>query len=192
VGKLWSARVDALAAMGGLGALVHHLGEDHEMARRLRSRGLRVVPVPLPVTAWVDRAHLGEAVRRAARWMLVIRAQRPWLLPSYPLLFCNTPLLLGLASLGLAARPTLSVAAALAAVAARLSQSALARLFSSSRPGPWRCTVDAVLGDLVLWLALCRSLVDRRLEWRGQALVIGRDGLLHSASRANDRDKAAG
>ncbi|MBC8073508.1 MAG: hypothetical protein IAG13_34625, partial [Deltaproteobacteria bacterium] len=43
VGKLFAVRLDALAAAGGMSALGAHLGEDFELARRLREHGGQVV-----------------------------------------------------------------------------------------------------------------------------------------------------
>ncbi|MFH1807289.1 MAG: glycosyltransferase [Pseudomonadota bacterium] len=178
VGKTWALRSDALQAMGGFSPLVNYLGEDHELAARVQRAGLRVVPMPSPVRSLVDRRSVDDTVQRQARWLMVIRAQRPWLLLTYPMFFCGAPAVTLLAWLGSLAQPRVAGWALLLAWAARWTQSALARLFSNSRPGISIAVVDALLGDWVLWRSLARSLGSREFAWRGRRLRIDRGGLL--------------
>jgi ceramide glucosyltransferase len=78
VGKLFAVRRDALEHVGGFGAMVEHLGEDMELARRLRAAGWRdslaktSAPRVVPRAARTDRSApprvaLRCRVRRRAR-----------------------------------------------------------------------------------------------------------------------------
>ena len=178
VGKMFAARTSALTATGGFAGLIRHLGEDMELARRLRRAGLRVDVVPTPVRARAAVRSLREVIDRQARWMAVIRAQRPHLLATYPLLFAPWPLLLPLCAGGAVGHPTISAAAAVLAVTARLLAALAAQHWSGRRPGLGAALVDSVLADLVIWPALARALRCRRVRWRGRVIRFGADGLL--------------
>lgn len=76
------------------------IGEDLELAHVLHEQGL---PVTLAkATANVpqtDHVALAPVVDRFTRWMQVLRAHRPALFPTVPLLFAPTPLLMVLAAI---------------------------------------------------------------------------------------------
>src|SRR5690606_25872268 len=130
VGKMWAARIDALTDAGEFGELADYLGEDLAMADRLRAAGWSVAVAPVLGRARGGQPSFSQSVDRFARWMLVVRGQQPRLLPSYPLFFFATPLVAGLALLGLAANPTLSAVALGLASGVRLLVSLLARYWS--------------------------------------------------------------
>lgn len=87
------------AAAAELVKLADCIGEDLELAHVLHQQGL---PVTLArATAAVPQADQvagGPVVARFTRWMQVLRAHRPALFPSVPLLFAPTPVLMVLAS----------------------------------------------------------------------------------------------
>jgi ceramide glucosyltransferase len=179
VGKVFAIRKDALEAFG-LEGLPDYLGEDVELSTRLRLSDFDVQPVITNAAARPARGRFADTVARQARWVTVIRAQRPALLLTYPLLFAPTPLILVLAALSWLYSPLLAFAGVLAATAARLLVSAGARWASGLRWNPFVGLVDGALADLVLWAALIRGLASRELSWRGNRLRIDRFGKLHA------------
>lgn len=178
VGKLFGVRASALEQVGGFTPLVDYLGEDAELSRRLREIGLRVLPAAAPVRAMADRCQPQSVVDRHARWMAVIRAQRPVLLVSYPLFFCGTGLVLLLALLGLWGQPAIAGSAIVLALAGRLGIALGAQHFSARRLSVGAALVDAWVGDRVLLRALLQALGTTRVEWRGQWLRITPGGRL--------------
>lgn len=174
VGKCFAARRDALEAIGGLAPLAHHLGEDMELSRRLRAAGLRVGPAAVRCRSRVAGRSARTVRERFSRWILVIRAQRPALLLSYPLLLAASPLqvVLGLV-LG---EPALVVFAG----AGRLIIAALARTRSQLDRGPGALLVDAMVGDPLLLWAWLRALLSRSLSWRGQRMWVDGSGRLRA------------
>lgn len=153
------------AAVDGLGAVAEHLGEDLELAKWLHERGLTValagVDARVPQT---PHAPLGPAVERFTRWMQVLRAHRPGLYPTVPLLFTpSLPLLV--------AAIALRTPAVLAAVAA---------LWAGRTLLAWRLSPYGAfawpLGEALLLAAFVRSLARRTVVWRGRRFRLARDG----------------
>jgi ceramide glucosyltransferase len=172
VGKLFAIRRSDLEALGGFAALGNFLGEDMELARRLRAAGKRVQIAPFIAEAFPEGRSVAAVVARYARWIAVIRLQRPALLASYPLLLAAFPLL----------AVTLTACGAWGplafATATRLAISLAARRHRP--PAPFRvflanAVVDAVLADVVLLVAWGRALTAAQISWRGntRALVGG-------------------
>jgi ceramide glucosyltransferase len=181
VGKLFAVSREALVCTGGFGALTRYLGEDMEMARRVREAGLEVRASSQVVRSHPAPRALSEVVARHARWMAVIRAQRPWLLVTYPLMFASTPPLLLLAGIGAFWSPWVALVGLGLGLAGRLLVGLGARLFSGQSWNPLRGLVDLVLADLVILWALGRVLSTRRVQWRGRRLLIDRRGRLQEA-----------
>jgi ceramide glucosyltransferase len=169
VGKLWAVRHEVLGRVGGFEALSDYLGEDMELARRLHAHGEATALVLPCARARTEGRTLEATVARYARWMSVIRAQRPALLPTYPLLFFPTLPLVVLAIVGDA------WGAALLALAARALVAVGARVAAGQRPTPW-VALDVLLSDGVLAAAWLRALGQRRLAWRGRRLELLADG----------------
>ncbi|MFO0611699.1 MAG: glycosyltransferase [Polyangiaceae bacterium] len=173
VGKCFAVRRDALDRTGGFDALRDVLGEDVELASRLRSLGLTIVSAPFTVRSRAAGRSVPDVVARLGRWLSVVRAQRPALLPSYPLLFAATlPLLLvALATGG-------RLAAVVAATIALISRFGVAHVASrQARLSP--PSVGLVFAaDLVLLAAFARALRSRRITWRSRELEITPGGRL--------------
>jgi ceramide glucosyltransferase len=168
VGKVFAARLDRVRRAGGLEALCAYVGEDMELARRLRRAGFATAAVPGVARACPPAGRTwGAVVERYGRWLAVIRRQRPALLASYPLLFAATGPLVALA-LAVAAP-----GAAALAVGARLAVAVAARRAAALPSRPAAPFVDAVLADVLLWAALCRALASRRVTWRGRVVEGG-------------------
>jgi ceramide glucosyltransferase len=170
VGKLFAVRSSALDDAGGFGALTEILGEDMELARRLRAQGLAVAAVPGVAQSLARGRSARATLDRYARWLQVIRAQRPWLLPSYPLLFAALPLLLLLSLAGLPAWP--AAAAAALALGARLLVALCGRRLTHGRFLPVTAMLDVILADALLLAAFGAALTTRELRWRGRKLSL--------------------
>jgi ceramide glucosyltransferase len=177
VGKIWAARREALAECE-FESLTHYLGEDLEMANRLRARGWKIVAASTLGRARGGEAHFKQVVERFGRWMLAVRGQRPQLLPTYLLFFFATPLVLLLAGAGAFAEPMIALTAASLAILGRVIVTLAAQYWSGRRMGPVRVIVEAGLGDLALGLAWVWALTRRDLEWRGHRLRVEPDGRL--------------
>jgi ceramide glucosyltransferase len=182
VGKLFAVRRAVLDELGGFGALADHLGEDMELARRILAQGGTIEDAPLVARSMASGRSMEQAVARFARWLMVIRAQRPALMLSYPALFFATPLIVILALLTAPAAPKVALAAGLLALLSRLGV-ALAAARASGRPvGLGVAFVEALRADLLLARAFTRALRSRRFSWRGTALTIERGGVLREGA----------
>ncbi|GMU59085.1 MAG: hypothetical protein AMXMBFR34_08480 [Myxococcaceae bacterium] len=164
-GKAVGLSAEAQAELVKLGDC---LGEDLELSQVLHRRGLAVslarAPAHIPQAAGsTPRAVL----ERFARWMQVLRAHRPALFPSVPLLFAPTPVLMALAAW--LAAPHLAVALC-ALVGLRL---ALANRLDG-RPG---LRFEWLLAELLLWAAWLESLRRGRIvTWRGRTFALEKGG----------------
>ena len=174
VGKLFSIRTDSLAQIGGFSALVDVLGEDVELRRRLDEHGLRADTIPVVARATRTGRSLGEAISRMTRWLAVVRAQRPHLLASYPLLMAGALPLLAFSMLVSrhAGEPYAWVlwAATLTAIVARLIVSFEGRRHSGQQRGFGTALVDIPVSDALLLVSLAKALVARNVSWRGETL----------------------
>lgn len=182
VGKLWAARREALAECE-FESLTYYLGEDLEMANRLRARGWGIVAASTLGRARGSEASFEQVVERFGRWMLAVRGQRPLLLPTYPLFFFATPLVLLLAGVGAFAEPMIALVAAGLAILGRVVVTLAAQHWSGRRTGPLRVLVEAGLGDLALGLAWVHAMTRRDVEWRGHRLRVEPDGRLSAIDK---------
>ncbi len=177
IGKAFLVRRSAAEAAGGLERLRFYLGEDVELGRRVRAAGYRVALGP-PVLRTAPRHMTFEkTVDRFARWLTVIRRQRPALLAAYPLVLAATTPALALAFL----LPNLGVRcriAGLLLLAARAGVFVVGRGLAGLRRDSRTFLVDLVLTDLVLWAALWRSLSGCAIYWRGRILAFDARGRL--------------
>ncbi len=177
VGKLFAIRLDALAAVGGFPALVDVLGEDMELARRLRGRGLTTAP-SRSFARSTRRLEARELVTRLERWILVIRAQRPHLLPSYPLLIAAGPLALALAVAGAIAGDRLVFVAALIGLVGRAVVALVGPwIVHATIPSPVE-PLRALVADALVLVAFVRALATRDVVWRGRRLRLEPGGRL--------------
>ncbi len=170
-GKALAMSPAAIDVFGTLGDVV---GEDLELAKRLDALGLAValVDAPARVVRNPRAAFRANVIERFTRWMQVLRAHRPRLFPSVPVLFAATPLLLvsalcfGSTSLWCA----VSVLGASRFVLAR-------RLCGAAAPWEW------ALAELVLlWCWVASLIRGRRLTWRGRRYALSVHGHLQSMS----------
>ena len=157
VGKLFAVRASALGEAGGFASLSDYLGEDTELARRLRARGHRVVRADVAARSLACDRSLGDVIARYARWIAVMRAQRPALVCAYPMLIAATP---SIALAGLARHDAIALFFAAFALVTRF-------VLARSRRGS---LAFALVADVVLLAAFVRALASRRVVWRGVPL----------------------
>jgi ceramide glucosyltransferase len=182
VGKLCAVRRDALDAAGGFGAMERVLGEDMELSQRLTSADRTVTVAPAVARSLKTGRTWQSAVDRYARWLTVIRAQRPHLLASYPLLFFAAPLLL-VASLLLAPfAKEYALATATITISSRLVAALSARALAGFRLSLREAVIDAALSDALLAHAFVRAMATRTVTWRGRTLSIDRRGMLYEGA----------
>lgn len=179
VGKTFAVRLDALRSVDGFSWLVRHLGEDVELARRLRAAGWRIVTSPTVVASLASGRRMSQVLARYARWLMVIRAQRPLLLASYPLLLAATPGLLVAGGLALAHGLPGARAALGLALASRVAVGLAARRTAGRSLRIDRVLLDAVLADALMLAAFVRAAVGpARVRWRQRSLRLGAHGQL--------------
>ena len=171
VGKLFAIEREALDRVDGFGSLVTFVGEDMELARRLRASGRRTVMVRgLVARSMASGRALADVHQRYTRWVVVIRLQRPALLLSYPLLLAPAPLMLVLLAIALGTGDGSLRTVALAGLLTRLVVACVARAAAGLSFAPLTATAQAVLADLVLLAAFAAALVAPRIRWRGRTI----------------------
>jgi ceramide glucosyltransferase len=178
VGKTFAVRVPVLRAVGGFCGLVSHLGEDMELSRRLTVAGWSTAMSDMVVASLASHRRVGQVLARYARWLMVIRAQRPVLLWSYPLLLAATPGLVLAGSIGVVLGLPGAAAAVGSAVITRLAVATAAAVLAHRKPSLGRALVDAVLADAALLAAFARALGPARVRWRDHSLRLGIHGVL--------------
>jgi ceramide glucosyltransferase len=182
VSKVVALRSEALGAVGGFASLETILGEDMELARRLRAKGFRAVVHDRVATSRASGRAWSAVIDRYARWITVIRAQRPALMASYPAMFFAT----GLVAFGgacVACSPAstplsrgLGVTAGALAIAARVAVAIAGRRAAGHALA--KAPLDAVLADAVLACAFVKALGARTVLWRGRVMRVARGGVM--------------
>lgn len=145
------------------------IGEDLELAVLLRARGLPVRQAATVAPIFIPREGR-PTLARFTRWMQVLRAHRPGLAPTVPLLFAPAPLLL----------PLLAVFAPTFVPVLVLSRLLLAvRLGRVSGAGgsAW----EWLLGEALLLGAFAAALGKRTVAWRGRRFRVLPGGQLEPA-----------
>ncbi len=178
VGKAFAVSTERLREVGGFAELVNILGEDTELARRLRARGYRVLPLGGRVVSTAQGRSFKSVYKRFSRWLMVVRTQRPGLLWTYPLFFLSTLVLLGLAAAVAWQQPVVGAILATWTLALRIATAVLAARFSQLHYTPLELVRAIGLGEVALWIAFWSSLGPREVIWRGNRLTVGRGGTL--------------
>lgn len=182
VGKLFAIRQSALHAIGGFGSLVKYLGEDMEIARRIRTRGGIVVTVPIIARSLASKRSWSAIVARFARWLTVIRAQRSILLWSYPgLFFATWPIVIISLWLSLL-EPFPGFLSATLVSMTRLVIAVFATRIAGRPVQLSNVVLDAILSDIMLAVAFIHALRTRTVTWRNHELVVERSGILRESS----------
>lgn len=178
VGKCFAARRSTLERTVRLHELDRYLGEDMELSRRLCAQGARIEVAATGVRSLAAGRQLGATVERFGRWLAVIRAQRPTLLVSYPLMFFP---LLSIAFFALLLATPLAFAAVSVAAVVRLATAWAARRATGGSMRFPNLVRDVVLGESVLATAWLRAMSSRRFAWRERWMKLGPDGRLLAA-----------
>ncbi|HZH02758.1 MAG TPA: carotenoid biosynthesis protein, partial [Myxococcaceae bacterium] len=153
------------AAQALLPQLTEYVGEDLELGRRVAAGGGEVALARASARVPADEAQTWRSsVERLTRWMQVLRAHRPGLYPTVPLLFTPSLPLIALALLWGGAGLSGAVAAL---VGVRM---ALSLSLSGGRGYEW------VWGEALLVTAFTRSLAARTLRWRGRSFALSSGG----------------
>lgn len=154
-----------------LGELPDCVGEDLELSTHLAKDGLLVRLAGLAKVPGREPS-IGATVARFTRWMQVLRAHRPWLSPSVPLLLACTPALVVAAAIS---REPIVLALSAAVVAVRTAIAMRNESRSRPRSMPlWWFPAELLL--LVTWVAA--MLRGGSVEWRGRTLRLGAGGVL--------------
>ncbi len=175
VGKCFAARRSTLERTVRLDELDRYLGEDMELSRRLAAQGASIVVGATGVRSLAAGRQLGATVERFGRWLAVIRAQRPALLVSYPLMFFP---LLSIAFSALLLATPLALAAVAVALGVRIATAWAARRATSGSTRFGDLVRDVVLAETTLAAAWLRALSSRRFAWRERWMRLGPDGRL--------------
>lgn len=162
-----------LEAIGGFRAVAGHIADDHELGVLVAASGRRVEIGEAVVGSVLGPTTLSEWWGREVRWARAIRASRPRHYPGL-LVTLSTPLAALALGLGAGAWPLVASLAVRWIVAwqltARMRHRALRRWL-------WLLPARDLLAAAI-WLA---GLVGNRVEWRGRAFRIERDGRLAPA-----------
>jgi ceramide glucosyltransferase len=176
VGKLFAIRSDLLAQVGGFEALTSYLGEDLELAHRVRGAGFRYRSITNLGVADRSVSSLSEVAARFSRWQTVIKQRSPHLLLAYPLLFAALPWATLVLPLALGTKQGGTLLAAMVCMRLLL---ALALGRKGKAPGGQQqgtSTADpfspVVLAELTLSYAWLRTLISSQVSWRGETLRV--------------------
>lgn len=179
VGKCFALRREVLDAIGGFAALRLHLGEDFELARRVVSGGWVLHCSPHPVRSLASGRTVADVIDRYARWLWVVRAQRPLRLLAYPLWIAAAPLLV-IAGLGMLGVDAAAGAAILGTTLATRGAVAVMATRAGGLPLRGGLGIDMWLADVALLWALVRVVGSREVRWADRTLRLGEDGRLES------------
>ena len=172
-GKALALGPEALRLLPSLG---QHVGEDLELALGLHAQQARVVLAEVPARVPLPgRLSARATVRRFSRWMRVLGAHRPFLLPTVPWLLCPTPLL------GLAAALFGSGWLLLLVVLLLVLRTALALRLSGKGESRALAAFAWPLGETLLLLAFVHALAFRQVAWRGRRFRLRRGGRMEPA-----------
>lgn len=181
-GKFLALRRSTLERMGGYEAIERAIGDDVLMVHRIRELGGVARPSPRAVVTAPGDATLAALLARMTRWLRVIRAQRPWLLATYPTLVAPLPMAIICAGVAASISGTFG-AAAWAPLAALLAARTLLAFVLAG--GAYRghalrsalvAPVLASLADAVLLVAFAGALLERRIVWAGRVYDVGAGG----------------
>lgn len=154
------------AGRAALAALPDCIGEDLELSRVLHRAGERVEQVGYALVR-TEEPPLRAVAARFTRWMQVLKAHRPALFPSVPLLFACTPVLAVLTAL--VRSPSVSVGFGILVLLRATMALSLER-----QPRPYVAWFFAEA--LLLWCWL-RALVSfGHVTWRGRRLEVSAHG----------------
>lgn len=177
-GALCALRKSALLTIGGFEGVRNCLGEDHELAQRFARAGFDVKLSHRPARCHDSARSAWQVITRVARWLTVVRAQRPLLLATYPLLIAATP---ALSIAAVIVRSPVCIGFTFAVILLRtLLGYSLRRFFGISiRLGT--ALGEVFLSEGLLWLGFVRAVCSRKIVWRGHSFYVDRGGRMRPA-----------
>lgn len=185
-GKCLALRAGTLRDLGGYAAFAPFIADDVAMVERASAAGLAVRPIGPAVGIDGAACGISATAQRMARWLQVLRSQRPHLLASYPLLIAPIPLCVLFTAFGLARGACAPAVLFLGLVVARAALAAVL-VGTTFRGGPVRAALFApfsmVMADVILNLALLNALLVRDISWRGHVYRMARGGRIRSVGR---------
>lgn len=180
-GALAAHRRGELERSGGFAPFVGLLGEDFEIGRRLHARGRRVSVASVPARSVGSGRSLRAVLERTARWVMVVRRQRPALLWAYPALLACTPLVF-IASVALAAVGILGpMMVTVGLVGLRLGFALRLRRIHAAPTSAIQALGLFVAAELLMLFATLRAVTVPYVTWRGRRLRILMGGVIEEA-----------
>ena len=182
-GHCFALRRDVLDATGGLEGLARRIDDDHEIARRVRRAGLRIVQTPLVYRVDNELGTLRSYLVQMRRWFVFPRqTMLPYLTPrerhvSLLLSVGNLlPSLLGVLALSTwRPAPLLALGLAVALFAVTYAVCEIGYLPDRTPAGRWPLLlVVALVTPLHVLAAMAAG--GSRIEWRGQRIKVHRGG----------------
>lgn len=192
LGAALAFRREQLRRFGGFSSLKDVLADDYELGRRIKAQGVAITLSTMVVECWTEPLGWAEVWRHQLRWGRTIRVCRPL---SYFFSILSNATLWPLLWAGVRPSPAafgFLAAALMARVGIGLH---LQRLIERDPAGAGRRSPPALplparaalvpLKDLLQLLIWILAYLGNGIEWRGEALRVGRDGLL--AGRGKER-----
>ncbi len=167
LGATMALRRETLAAVGGLGALVDHLADDHVLGRLVEASGLAVRLAPTVPATTVPESEVAALLRHELRWARTLRALVP---VPFALSAVQFPLFWAALCVVLAGGAGWSWGLYLAAW---LLRAAMARGIDRALgldPGSRAPLRLLPLRDALSVLVMLASYAGRRVEWQGHVL----------------------
>ncbi len=185
-GTTMALRRHVLEAAGGFPVLAPLLADDYELGARVRRLGLRSVVARYEVAATVHEESLGSLVAHELRWMRTVRTVSPlghamsWVTYALPLSLLAMasssfkPWTLGFVVLAVLLRVALHYVVL-------LPTGDIDTTSFTSRRTVW----FVPLRDLMSFGVWMLSYVSRRVMWRGNAMWVRPDGVLHTSEEGS-------
>ncbi|MBM4377695.1 MAG: carotenoid biosynthesis protein [Deltaproteobacteria bacterium] len=146
--------------------LADHIGEDLELSKALHARGQSVALSPACARVPSAPTRASAALDRFTRWMQVLRAHRPGLFPTVPLLFAPA---WPLGFCALVHGGAVPAAAVLSFLAARVLLGLRLGALHGVRAG---AATDWVMAEALLLSCWVLSLFRKTVTWRGRAYAV--------------------
>lgn len=176
-------RREDLSRAGGYAGIADHLLDDYEIAGRIARLGLRIHLSDCPVASVLGPMQFRQQWAREVRWSRGIRAACPSRYLGMIITF-SLPLALAAAAFGHVTQWAWIAAPAVMAVRWLVAwRSAVLLGQRERRYLAWLPVRDLL--SLAVWTV---GLFGRRVRWRGQQFLLGRDGRLEAIEDGAPRD----
>jgi ceramide glucosyltransferase len=177
-GSTIALRRNALAAVGGFGAVVDSIADDYALGRALRARGYAVAIPRFAVTHTCTPKSAGELWRQELRWGRTIRSIDPWGYAGSALGYPLSWAVIAMSTSGAAGLLGAAVALAAVSIACRIALlRQVERAFRVPRQPYWLVP----LRDLFSTAVFVSSFLGTDVSWRGRRyrMAFGRGWAAH-------------